>query len=269
VLEGPPRRVLLIDLGLSPRQTRRRLQAVGLAFADVTDVLLTHLDLDHFGTTWPAALHRNESVTVLAHRRHRDRLRARGLPASRTAPLDDDGVLVHDGATSIRPVHVPHDEDGAVAFVIGHGGVRLGYATDLGRVTTTLLEAFDSVDVLALESNYDPTMQADSPRPEFLKRRIMGGAGHLSNEECLNAATTLHRRRPLQHLALLHLSRQCNCPRLVRGLYRREAPSLADRLVIADQHEPTRLLSVTARPNATVRNGPPVAERQSLLFESP
>ncbi|MCA9285745.1 MAG: hypothetical protein KDA22_11045, partial [Phycisphaerales bacterium] len=155
--------------------------------------------------------------------------------------------VVGDGATTIRPVHVPHDAEGAVGYRIEHDGVRLGYATDLGRVPEALLEAFDGVDALALESNYDPALQTASARPEFLKRRIMGGAGHLSNEQCLDAALAIDRRRPVQCLALLHLSRQCNCPRLVRSLYAERAPELLPRLLIADQHEPSPMVRVVGR----------------------
>lgn len=247
VLNGCPPRVILIDLGLSPRQTRKRLQAVGLTFGEVTDVVLTHLDSDHFQSGWATALHHADRVTVRVHQRHASMLRATGLHPARMAPMDDDGVVLEPERTHLAPIHLPHDRTGAFGYLLEHEGARFGYATDLGRVTDDLLRAFDPVDALALESNYDPALQHASNRPDFLKRRIMGGAGHLSNEECLEAARRIDARQRLEHLALLHLSRQCNCPHLVQRLYAERAPSLIDRLVITSQHTPTPLLPVRGR----------------------
>ena len=101
---------------------------------------------------------------------------------------------------------------------------------------------FCGLDVLCIESNYDPRMQADSPRPGFLKRRITGGRGHLSNEEAFAAVRAIldrrqsRGRRPPAHIVLLHRSRQCNCPDLVRRLFTRDA-RIAPRLTLAEQYE--------------------------------
>jgi phosphoribosyl 1,2-cyclic phosphodiesterase len=113
----------------------------------------------------------------------------------------------------IRPLLQSHDEMGVAAFRIEVGSPRhaLGFATDLGRASEELVRHLSGVDVLAIESNYCPRMQLESPRPEFLKRRIMGGAGHLSNRECAEAARLIN---PARHVVLLHLSTQCNTPTL-------------------------------------------------------
>src|SRR5262249_5082918 len=86
-----------------------------------------------------------------------------------------------------RSILLAHDYLGSHGFVIEGFGAKLGYATDLGRVSRALLEQFCDLDLLALESNYDPQMQEQSPRPWTLKRRITGGAGHLSNAQALTA----------------------------------------------------------------------------------
>ena len=132
-------------------------------------------------------------------------------------------------------------------MIDGFGG-RVGYATDLGRVTDELVERFDGVGVLAIESNYDRRMQLESPRPAFLKGRIMGGRGHLSNDQALDAVRRVLDRcgatgsRPPQHVVLLHRSRQCNCPELLRRHFSRDA-RIAPRLVLAEQHTRTPWLA--------------------------
>ncbi len=66
----------------------------------------------------------------------------------------------------------------------GPDHASLGFATDLGRPTDELVRRLHGVGTLAIESNYCPVLQRESPRPGFLKARIMGGAGHMSNEQC-------------------------------------------------------------------------------------
>ena len=129
---------------------------------------------------------------------------------------------------------------GAVAGVEDGGGGRFGYAMDLGHVPNDLFEHFCDLDLLAIESNYDRQMQLDSPRPWFLKQRIMGGSGHLSNEQAFDAIRRIldrcerHSRRLPQHIVLLHRSRECNCPHVVKRLFTQD-PRVAARLTIADQ----------------------------------
>ena len=72
----------------------------------------------------------------------------------------------------------------------------------------------------------------------------MGGLGHLSNEQALDAAIACDEQSDLEHLVLLHLSRQCNDPALVRRLYARRAPHLLGRLTLTTQRVPTPLLHI-------------------------
>lgn len=246
---GGRRRLLLVDLGLSPRMTRSRLAQVDCAWQQVTEVLLTHLDSDHFRPTWVAPL-RNSAVRVHARPEHCRALHALGLPAERLHPIGGDGAPTRarlDADIDVTALPLPHDDGWTSGWVIEHRGVRLGYATDLGVAPPTLLELFVQLDAVLLESNYDPVLQLASRRPEFLKRRIMGGRGHLSNEQALEALLAISARcGSLQHIALLHLSRQCNDPALIRRLWRERAPHLADRLLLTSQHVASPMVRVGA-----------------------
>jgi len=247
---------LLIDAGLSPRQTAKRLSPFGLSLEDISDVLVTHFDSDHFHAGWIAGMEKH-GVTVHAHRRHRHQA-LRAIGSVRRVQFHEDGPELQRGvATAIESMLLAHDDVGTVGFVIEHDGTRLGYATDLGRVPKSLFERFTRLDALAFESNYDVQMQKSSRRPAFLKRRIMGGAGHLSNDQAMDAILEIASTSPLQHVALLHLSRQCNCPRLVQRLYSDRARHLLDRLTITNQYEPTPMLHVKLQRRAVA----PVVER--------
>ena len=240
--DGDARHVL-IDAGLSPRQTTLRLGPLGVGLDDISDILLTHIDHDHLHPGWRDPSSKRIACTWRAARRPLRHDRAAGLPARDTEPFDD-AFEVQPG-TWVEVTMLPHDELGSSGFVIDHGGARLGFATDLGRVPGTLLKRFDDLAALALESNYDRQLEHASSRPDFLKQRIMGGLGHLSNEQALEAVLHIARRCDLRHIALLHLSRQCNDPAIVRGLFARRAPHLLGRLTITNQHEPTPLLGVS------------------------
>lgn len=242
-------RRILVDLGLSPRMLRRRLAAAGAHdLESTTDVVLTHFDHDHLNAGWIGEL-RSRPWTVWIERRHLDDAREIGLPTARLEAIRGRETIGE--GLSLEPVRTPHDEHGSTAWVIesraGDATVRLGWATDLGRVPDGLHERFRDLDALAIESNYDPLLQERSPRPDFLKRRIMGGAGHLSNEESLTASLRIAEAGELQAIVLLHLSQQCNDPGLVRGLWRERAPHLDSRLVVATQDEPTPTLRIAAR----------------------
>jgi phosphoribosyl 1,2-cyclic phosphodiesterase len=236
--------VFLLDAGLSPRRVMRGLATLNRPPSAVTDIVLTHLDWDHLHPGWPR-LAQSRALRFHIHRRHRAQALRAGLPPACLLEFDDGLKL--DGGVSLTAALLAHDESGSVGFVIEHGGTRLGYATDLGRVPASLFDLFRDVHGLALESNYDPAMQRASTRPAYVKRRIMGGSGHLSNEQCLEAVIQVAASSRLSQIALLHLSRQCNCPKLVRSLYEARAPGLAARLTITSQHAPTPLLRVHRR----------------------
>ncbi len=251
------KRLLLLDAGLSPKATRERLfSSVRRMPEEATDILLTHLDADHWRDTWQRVLDRHP-IRVRLHEAHVREARRLGVPAANLCPFGDSCDL-GDGLT-LHACRTPHDDRGTTAFLLERvcerGVTRLGFATDLGRVPQALLEHFRDVDLLALESNYDEQLERISDRPLFLKERIMGGKGHLSNDESLVAAVHIAASGVPQAIVLLHLSQQCNRPDLVERLWNERAPHLVDRLCLAQQHRPTRTLCVQPRQRAPRATG--------------
>jgi phosphoribosyl 1,2-cyclic phosphodiesterase len=258
---------ILLDAGLSPRRTNRLLAPLHRSIDDVEAIVLTHLDTDHFHAGWLKIIarraHTDSPLTLHVHRRHRSAAWRSGLTARSVALFEHELEL--PGGARAEPVMFAHDDLGSVGFVIEHDGHRLGYATDLGRVPRAMLDRFVGLHALAIESNYDPPMQRASLRPVFLKRRIMDGRGHLSNEQALEAVREIERRsRWLSHIALLHLSHECNCPQRVRRLWQRDMPHAIGRLIISQQRRPTPVLRVIRPAGDAI----PRAEiKQPLLFE--
>jgi phosphoribosyl 1,2-cyclic phosphodiesterase len=182
---------------------------------------------------------------------HANKVDALASSSPDLAPLirafNADAFSPIDGLTC-DPIHFPHDELGSHGFLVDGFDYRIGYATDLGRVPSYFFDRFRDLDCIALEANYDPQMQLASARPLFLKRRIMGGRGHLSNLQALAAIRKLlaRTRRLPDHIVLLHRSQECNCPDLVRRLFSTD-PRIASRLTLAQQHERSPWLGRTNR----------------------
>ncbi len=241
VRRGDLTTTILIDAGLSPRRTRRHLAEIGHPVSTVDHIILTHLDRDHWYEGWING--RDEHTTIHVHRRHAGLADRLGVTAGRTQVFSEPfellpGVMVH-------PLLVAHDSLGTAAFRIEFpaSGRTLGYATDTGRPSQELCDHLRGVDVLAIESNYCPKMQLASNRPEQLKQRIMGGKGHLSNEE---SARAVARIEPRETVVLLHLSRQCNLPQRALEVHARPGPP-----VLVSHHD---------RPAAWVRVVDPARE---------
>lgn len=238
-------RRLLIDAGLGPRTVARRLDEAGHPGEPIHAIVLTHADSDHIRPSWRRTLERR-GIPVHVPRAHHLHVVTDAVPASLARPYEEPfepvpGVLIH-------PFVVPHDTHGSCALRIECGDSTLGWATDLGRTNEALLAHLDGVDALGIESNYDPDLQRNSGRPASLIKRIMGGRGHLSNEECLTAVRTIASSqpllRPLARIVLLHLSQECNCRTLVRDLWAKRAPELLRLLEISWPDRPSPLLTL-------------------------
>ena len=146
------------------------------------------------------------------------------------------------GDLDITALTIPHDAADPVAFVLGAEGVKVGLATDLGYMPANVKEGLRGCDVVMLESNHDLDMLRDGPYPWSVKQRVLSRVGHLSNAA---AAEFLERGYDGQaaYVVLAHLSESNNLPELARmaaeWALRDRMKLLANRLVIAAQHEPT------------------------------
>lgn len=247
--------VLLIDCGVSPRRAREHLSACGLGAAPIRGVILTHLDRDHWRPEWTSALPARAPLYV--HRAHRSRAEREGAAHHRTMVFD----LPFEPIRGLRvESHLAdHDNQGVAVlrFTFLPTGRSLGYATDIGRPTPSLITHLERVDVLAIESNYCPLLQAASARPAFLKDRITGGFGHLSNEQSAHA---VRRIAPREHVVLLHLSRQCNTPHLALAAHAGQPP-----VTVSAPDTPTEAIPLSW-PGAPAEQRVPRAAMQAMLW---
>lgn len=210
---------LLFDAGISGRQAELRLEGLGRDIRDVDALIISHDHRDHSGCA--GIYQRKFGLPVRMTRRTREAADARcGLGRMENVREFRAGQTMRFGSVRVETMPTPHDARDGVAFIVRAERKRLGILTDLGHVFDDLRSAVAGLDGVVLESNYDPGMLARGWYPEFLKDRIRGPGGHLSN---LEAAELLAREAgpSLKWACLAHLSEDNNDPRLALSTHRK------------------------------------------------
>lgn len=234
VVESGDSRVLL-DCGLNPTETARRLQRLGLAPSDIAAIVLTHEHDDHAGQAYAFA--GQHGIPVWLTYGTQVAMSAAGkLPGSvQTRTIEGRGAFAV-GALQVQPFTVPHDAREPVQFVFSDGAVRLGVLTDIGTTTAHVEAMLSGVEALVLECNHDPDMLWGGGYPKWLKERITGPFGHLSNAQAEALLGKLDRSR-LQHVLAAHLSQQNNRPSLAREALARALGCEADAVGLSTQDD--------------------------------
>lgn len=222
-----PRR-LLVDCGLGIRQLSVRLAQAGLADGDIDAIFITHEHSDHIGCARQFA--RRHRVPVWMSRGTQEGI---GLPDfDGLLHTARDGEAIDLGELQLMPFTVPHDAREPLQLTCTDGASKLGLLTDLGHATAHLLANLAHCDALLLECNHDIELLAQSTYPPFLKRRVGGMYGHLSNAAAGEIARSVA-HGGLRQLVAAHLSQQNNRPELAHQAMTEALGSSAE-LVIAD-----------------------------------
>jgi phosphoribosyl 1,2-cyclic phosphodiesterase len=207
VLDGTT--LLLLEAGIGVRRLEQEMAHLRLRPCHLSAVLATHEHTDHWQSA--AAMARRGSVPLVCSPGSWS-----SLPAQESAP---DHIPVPAGrAVSIGSIHVesfslPHDAREPVGFLLRGEGATICLATDMGLATDEIVERAWEADLVILEANHDVQMVKRGPYPAFLKARILGDRGHLSNDEAGNAIVRIARGRARDYW-LAHLSGTNNTPRV-------------------------------------------------------
>src|SRR5690606_11991400 len=145
------------------------------------------------------------------------------------------------GTLKVTAFEKHHDAAHPHSFIVEHYNTCIGVFTDLGIVCDNLIRYFKMCDAAFLEANYCEDMLKNSRYSYFLKRRISGGKGHLSNRQALQLFKE-HQSPKLQLLLLSHLSRENNSPELVKELF--EAETISTEIVIASRERETAVYHI-------------------------
>jgi len=211
-------RVLLIDCGLSCRELLKRSRAAGIDLGAVVAAVFTHGHDDHikgvakFHDCFPAA-------GLFANAMTADSIAASAGVDETDFSIFENGQDFEVGPFGVKPFSIPHDTSDPVGFLVSDGDSRYFHATDVGTPLDSIGLNLSEADIATLESNHDPVLLRRSGRHPSLIQRIAGPRGHLSNDQACELVRRFASPR-LRHLALAHLSRDCNVPHLAEGAMR-------------------------------------------------
>ena len=224
---------ILIDAGISTKAIRQRLKAIGVALEEIDAVLITHEHSDHIqaldvlGCKMRIPVFANSDTAKAIHEILNECPRFK---------IFSTGETFEFGDLEVHPFSVQHDAVDPVAFTVRTSGLKLGFCTDLGFVTSLVSNQLQGCDYLYVESNHEPSMVHASARPNTYKQRVLSRQGHLSNEECAKLIELAY-HKGLKHVHLAHLSSECNAPEaaLKRILDRLNALNASTEVSIAYQ----------------------------------
>ena len=213
---------LLVDVGISGKKTEKGLKELELTGQDIDGILITHEHADHIQGL--GVITRKYGIPIYATggtiRAMKD---CAGLgsvdPELFHEVREDQKFIIKD--LTINPMRISHDAAQPVAYRIAYGSRRVAVCTDLGVYNDYTVECLKGVDALLLEANHDVNMLQVGPYPYYLKQRILGDRGHLSNE---NTGRLLCRilHDKMKAILLGHLSKENNLPELAYESVRME-----------------------------------------------
>lgn len=201
---------ILVDAGISNKRIEQGLNEIGLKGSDLDAVFITHEHSDH--TKGLGVLARKYGMPIYGTRETLEEISAmKGLgeyPGELLKPIWAD-VDLSVGDLEIKPFKIDHDAANPVAYRVQSDKKSVAVATDMGHYSQYIIDHLQGLDAILLESNHDVKMLETGPYPYYLKRRILGDFGHLSNE---NAGRLLNciLHDGLKRILLGHLSKENN-----------------------------------------------------------
>ncbi|WP_129596316.1 MBL fold metallo-hydrolase [Anaerophilus nitritogenes] len=205
---------LLVDAGLSGKKITQAMESIGEDIKRVCGILVTHEHNDHIKGI--GILSRRFNIPIYANNNTWTGMRDKiGKVDEENIRFFQTGETFHIEDIQIKPYLISHDAKEPVGFSFYHDDVKVSIATDLGVVDDRVKEEIKGSDLLLLESNHDVEMLKMGRYPWYLKKRVMGDYGHLSNETAGEIiAEMVSHKVPIGKVLLGHLSQENNFPEL-------------------------------------------------------
>jgi len=231
---------VLIDAGLSGKEIQRRMNSRGLSPEALNGIIVSHEHSDHIQSV--GTLSRRFRIPVYMSQK------TAGVIGSQIGKMFDlhhfqCGTPFSANSLSIHPFSISHDAEDPAGFTLQKNGIKIGVATDLGIATAMVKEHLKDATLLILEANHDPVMLMEGPYPWFLKQRIKGRSGHLSNEDTQSLLGSVRSAR-LTHVILAHLSETNNHPDLARKVVGQAVGNQNIRISVAEQDQCGELVTL-------------------------
>lgn len=239
---------LLVDAGVSAKKIVDGLSLINVDISSIDAILVTHEHTDHIQSL--GTLSKKFDIPVYANTKTWDSM------STQKDKIDDNNIKYFNnnedfeiGDLIVHPFDIPHDAASPCGFNFLHGKEKISVATDLGHMTTKIIDCLEGSKFLMLEANYDPEVLKCSKYPYLLKNRIAGPNGHLSNN--LAGKTVSHLiNSGLKTVILGHLSKENNFPELAYSTVLEElainnySENIVD-LSVASRFEPSKVIKIS------------------------
>lgn len=227
---------ILIDAGISCRETERRMSRLGLSMDKVRAIFVSHEHIDHIrGIPQIAKKYRLPiyitKLTLTQSRLNLDPDLIRSFSAH-------EAVTIGELAITAFPKF--HDASDPHSFIIAYKGFKIGVFTDIGSPCEQVIRYFSECHAAFLEANYDEVLLENGRYPYHLKARIRGGKGHLSNRQALDLF--FNKGMHMSHLLLSHLSRDNNEPETVMKIF--SEATLGTKIIVASRDQESELYHI-------------------------
>lgn len=234
---GNEKGAVLIDAGISCRETETRMKRKGLSLTDVKAIFISHEHTDHISGVTGIS----KKYKIPVYITHKTRANSNLHISESLVHIFEPGLPVITGSFEITAFRKSHDASDPHSFIISDEGVNVGVFTDIGYPGKELIRHFKKCHAAFLESNYCEEMLENGSYPKYLKKRISGRKGHLSNTQALDLYLS-HKPAYLSHLILSHLSENNNDPALVDRIFKPHAGNT--RIIIASRYQETDVYEI-------------------------
>lgn len=244
---GNSKEAVLIDAGISCRETEKRMKRSGLSMEKVKAIFISHEHTDHINGVTVLSKKHNLPVYITKQTLKNSPLI---LEERLVKPFKADQAI-QIGELTITPFSKFHDASDPHSFIVEGNNVCIGILTDIGAVCENTIRYFKKCHAAFLEANYDDDMLDKGGYPYYLKKRITGGHGHLSNKQALDIFND-HRPKFMSHVLLSHLSKNNNTPELVYELFSKHAGET--NVVVASRYEETEIFQIVNAQNQRAKD---------------
>lgn len=257
---GNDNEAILIDAGVSCKEIEKRLYRLALSIQKIKAIFISHEHADHIKGLPVFAKKYNLTIyittaTLANCKLHVDKKLVKSFSAH-------EPILI--GGLMVTAFPKFHDAIDPYSFVVSCNSLKVGVFTDIGHPCQQVIAHFSQCHAAFLEANYDDEMLDTGSYPYYLKNRIRGERGHLSNKQALDLFKD-HKPSFMSHLFLSHLSKNNNCSKLVQQLFDQHSSNI--KIIVASRFEETPVFQISESIiNETLVKHPSKTYQLSLSF---
>jgi len=249
---GNQSEAVLIDAGISCRETEKRMKQLSLSMNTVKAIFVSHEHGDHIRGVSTLANKYSLPIYITSDTAKHGPILIRHL----SKPFSANETIAI-GELMVTPFSKRHDAIDPHSFIIRCNDITVGVFTDIGLACDQVIKYFKQCHAVFLESNYDEAMLENGRYPAHLKNRIRGGHGHLSNRQALDLFLR-HRPPFMTHVLLSHLSKENNSPELAENFFAPHAGNT--KVIVASRYQATAVFNIAGN---TFAGEPVVKSRHS------